>query len=211
MSEASRTVRPIGSARRRVDRVGTRCLFVSSVIPLAVVIVMIVALAARARPILSTGSVWTLLTGHVWQPFARKFGFLPFISGTLWVTAGAMLIATPPSLLVAFYLAEYAKESTRSMMKPVLDLLAGIPSVVYGVWGMVAIVPWVEKTAGPFLRRTFPSVPLFETTNPTGYGILAGSLCRHVRLARIDHGRGALHHPGRADRARLRLGLRPLR
>lgn len=156
-----------------------------SAVPIVLVIVMVVALAARSRPILETGSIWDILRGDVWQPFQRKFGFLPFIAGTLWVTALAMAIATPPSLLVAAYLSEYARPATRSIMKPLLDLLAGIPSVVYGVWGVIAIVPWVDKTLAPLLSRACPGVPLFARTNPTGYGIMAGSIVLAVMVTPI--------------------------
>jgi len=146
---------------------------------------MVIALAMRSRPILETGSIWSILSGDVWLPFQRRFGFLPFIAGTLWVTALAMVIATPPSLLVAIHLAEYARPSTRAVMKPLLDLLAGIPSVVYGVWGVLTIVPWVQGTVAPFLSHVFAGVPLFAATNPTGYGILSGSIVLAVMVTPV--------------------------
>jgi phosphate transport system permease protein len=96
-----------------------------------------------------------------------------------------MLIALPPSLLMAIYLAEYARPRTRSVMKPVLDLLAAIPSVVYGVWGMVAVVPLVQNVLAPALSRTFGFLPLFEVNNPTGYGVLAGGIVLAVMVAPV--------------------------
>jgi phosphate transport system permease protein len=80
------------------------------------------------------------------------------------------------------YLAEYARSSTRSIMKPLLDLLAAIPSVVYGVWGLLAIVPWVQDHLKPFLSRWLGFIPLFSSENPTGYSILAGGIVLAVMV-----------------------------
>jgi phosphate transport system permease protein len=68
-------------------------------------------------------------------------------------------------------------------MKPLLDLLAAIPSVVYGVWGMVAIVPWVEHSLAPFFKRWFGYLPFFASTNPTGFSLLAGGIVLAVMIA----------------------------
>jgi phosphate transport system permease protein len=101
--------------------------------------------------------------------------------GTLWVTGAAMAIAVPPSLLTAIYLAEYASPRIRALAKPLIDLLAGIPSVVYGVWGVLTVVPLVGKVS-PVLSRWLGFIPLFRTDNPTGYGILAGGVVLAVMV-----------------------------
>jgi phosphate transport system permease protein len=102
--------------------------------------------------------------------------------GTLWVTAVAMVIAVPPSLLTAIYLAEYAGPRFRTLAKPLIDLLAGIPSVVYGVWGVLTVVPLIEKVAAPGLSRWLGFLPLFRANNPTGYGLLAGGIVLAVMV-----------------------------
>jgi phosphate transport system permease protein len=102
--------------------------------------------------------------------------------GTLWVTAVAMVIAVPPSLLTAIYLAEYAPARTRGIVKPFIQLLAGIPSVIYGVWGTLTVVPFIEKNIAPFLNRWLGFIPLFRADNPTGYGVLAGGLVLAVMI-----------------------------
>ncbi len=102
--------------------------------------------------------------------------------GTLWVTTIAMVIAVPPSLLTAIYLAEYARPQVRAVAKPLIDLLAGIPSVVYGVWGMLTVVPFIGRTVAPALSRWLGFIPLFRTDNPTGYGVLAGSVVLAVMV-----------------------------
>jgi len=96
-----------------------------------------------------------------------------------------MIVATPLSLLTAIYLAEYARPRTRGLVMPVIDLLAGIPSVVYGVWGMLIIVPFVQNYLAPLLSSSFAFVPLFKSSNPTGYGILAGGLVLAVMVLPI--------------------------
>ena len=130
-----------------------------------IVFVMILGLFLRARPILAEHSIVELLTSSVWRPMAGEFGFLPFIAGTLWVTGVAVLVAVPLSILCAIYLSEYAHRSLRAVAKPFIDVLAGIPSVVYGVWGVLAVVPLIKDHIAP----AFGSFS-------TGYSILAGGI-----------------------------------
>jgi len=89
--------------------------------------------------------------GKEWYPTATpapQFGILPIILGTLWVSLGAILLALPFGLAVAIYLAELANQRIYKMLKPTVELLAGIPSVVYGFFGLVVIVPMIQKTFG---------------------------------------------------------------
>jgi len=146
---------------------------------------MVVALALRARPILEGRSLWELLLGRTWRPMQGLFGFYPFIAGTLWVTIVAMVLAVPPCVLSAIYLSEYARPPLRAAMKPLLDLLAGIPSVVYGVWGVLTVVPFVQGTAAPLVGRWLGFLPLFRADNPTGYGVLAGSIVLAVMVTPV--------------------------
>jgi phosphate transport system permease protein len=147
--------------------------------------VIAVALLLRARPILAARPLGELLFSTAWHPLRGEFGFFPFIAGTLWVTAVAMAIAVPPSLLVAIYLAEYAPARFRTLAKPIVDLLAGIPSVVYGVWGMLTVVPFVEHNVAPALDRWLGVLGLFQANNPTGYGVLAAGLVLAVMILPI--------------------------
>jgi phosphate transport system permease protein len=87
--------------------------------------------------------------GREWLPTATpaaQFGILPLILGTLWVSVFAILIALPLGLGVAIYLSELANERVRQLLKPTIELLAGIPSVVYGFFGLVVLVPVIQKT-----------------------------------------------------------------
>lgn len=156
-----------------------------SFVPLALTAVMVLALAARARPVTESSTLWELLTGRTWLPMEGQFGYFPFIAGTLWVTILAMLIAVPPALLTAIYLAEYAGPSLRGAAKPLVDLLAAIPSVVYGVWGVIVIVPLVGNRLAPWLGARLGFIPLFAADNPTGFSVLSGGLVLALMVAPV--------------------------
>ncbi|HIH44618.1 MAG TPA: phosphate ABC transporter permease subunit PstC, partial [Candidatus Methanoperedenaceae archaeon] len=100
-----------------------------------ILFVIILTLAWRSLPILTEKSPLDLLTGSSWLPFTGEFGFYPFILSTVLVTVLALILAVPLSILSAVYLSEYATERVRSNVLPLIDLLAGIPPVVYGVFG----------------------------------------------------------------------------
>jgi phosphate transport system permease protein len=166
--------------RRYMDRWGGRFFLLTTGLPLALVIIMIVLLFLRTTPILFSKPLGDLLLGQVWKPFQGHFGFYPFLVGTVWVTVLAMIVAVPPCLLNAIYLAEYAHPATRAILKPLLDLLAGIPSVVYGVWGVITIVPAVQAIT-PWVSAHLG----MRITNPTGYGILSGGIVLAVMVAPV--------------------------
>ena len=93
--------------------------------------------------------VWEFLSGEEWFPTAQpiaQMGVKPLIYGTLWVSLGAILLALPIGLAAAIYLSEIAKKRTRSLLKPLIEFLAGIPAVVYGFFGLVVIVPLIQST-----------------------------------------------------------------
>jgi phosphate transport system permease protein len=93
--------------------------------------------------------VFEFLSDEEWFPTAQpiaQMGVKPLIYGTLWVSFGAIMLALPIGLAVAIYLSEIAKKRTRNLLKPLIELLAGIPSVVYGFFGLVIIVPLIQST-----------------------------------------------------------------
>lgn len=169
--------------RRWVDRVGGHMMGGLAIGAALLVVVVIVALLARAWPILSSHSLNDLLLGRTWHPLQGAFGFWPFIVSTLWVTGLAMLIAVPVCTLCAIYLAEYAPSTVQRALKPLIDLLAGIPSVIYGLWGVLIVVPLIRERVGPWVDRHLGYVPCFSTAaNPTGYGVLAGGVVLAVMV-----------------------------
>ncbi len=141
-----------------------------------------VALLVRAWPVLTAVPLGELLLGTTWHPLKGIFGFFPFIMGTIWVTTVAMVLAVPPSLLTAIYLSEYAPARLRAAVNPLVDLLAGIPSVVYGVWGTLVVVPFIGDRIAPTVNRWLGVLPFFRNDNPTGYGVLAGGVVLAVMV-----------------------------
>jgi phosphate transport system permease protein len=140
-------------------------MFLLTAVPGFLVLLMLFGLLQKSRAILALKSFSGLLFGSSWHPLKGEFGFFPFLMGTLWVTLAAMVLAVPISLLTAVYLSEYAPKFIREFTKPVIDLLAGIPSVVYGVWGVLMIVPFVGKVLAP----------LFGVYS-SGYSVLSGGI-----------------------------------
>ena len=173
----------LDARRRRQEQTVRIGLGIFAAFPLILVVLILAALTVRSWPIMQTQPLWDLVTGLDWHPARGNFGFLPFILGTFWVTILALLLAVPPCLLTAIYLAEYARAFTRNITKPLIDLLAAIPSVVYGVWGVLTVVPWVQGSLAPALNAMFPGAALFAKTNPTGYGIAAGGIVLAVMIA----------------------------
>jgi phosphate transport system permease protein len=102
------------------------------------------------------------VTSSTWDPVAEEFGAYPLIFGTLLSSLIALLIAVPLSLGVAIYLTEFAPKRLRQPVAFLIGLLAAIPSVVYGLWGIFVLIPALRTTAFPFLRDLFGFLPLFQ-------------------------------------------------
>jgi phosphate transport system permease protein len=168
--------------RQTKDRLARRSMKILTVGIGLLVPVMALALLFRAAPIFSSQPLVKLLFSSTWHPLQGAYGFLPFIMGTLWVTVVGMVIAVPPSILTAIYLAEYASPRLRALAKSLIDLLAGIPSVVYGVWGLLVLVPLIERVIAPTLDSILGFIPFFRAENPTGYGVLAGGFVLAVMV-----------------------------
>lgn len=140
-------------------------------------------LAVRSWPILSLYPLKELLFSQTWLPMHGQFGFAAFIAGSIAVTLVAMIIAVLPGVFSGIYLAEYTSRRARSVIKPAVDLMVGIPSVVYGLWGILFIVPLIRNRISPFLGDTLGRmIPFFANRNPSGYGLLAGGFVLGIMI-----------------------------
>src|SRR5512140_4036015 len=182
-AEGRLIARPSVAPRVRLDQAAKRASSVVTILPVILSVGMTIALIVRAWPIIQADSLASTVFGRVWKPEEGSFGFWPFIMGTAWVTVVGVLLAVPPCLLVALYLSEYAHNATRAVAKPVLDLLAAIPPVVYGVWGLLAIVPFVQGFVAPLAKRWFSYIPMLQVHQPTGFTILTGGIVLAVMIA----------------------------
>lgn len=105
---------------------------------------------------------WGFLTEINWDPVAEDFGALPFIYGTLQTALLALVLAVPMSLGIAIFLAELLPPRINQPLGFLVELLAAVPSVIYGLWGLYVFIPVFVRPTAEFLNSTFPFVPLFE-------------------------------------------------
>ena len=118
---------------------------------------------------------WKFVVGTNWDPVAESFGALPFIYGTLVSSLRALLIAVPLGIGSAIFLAELAPFWARNPVAFLIELLAAIPSVVYGLWGIFVLAPFLRVWLQPFLGATLGFLPLFQGP-PYGVGMLAAGI-----------------------------------
>ncbi|PVX45143.1 phosphate transport system permease protein [Flavobacterium sp. 103] len=153
------------------DRLISKTFLALTILSISTVILIGFGLFYKSLPILNSTSLYNLLFSSEWKPFKEAFGFYPFIVGTLWVTAIAIIIALPLSMLTAIYLSEYAHIRVRKLVLPLIELLSGIPPVLYGVWGVLVIVPLIQDKIAPhFVEFT------------TGYSVLAGGIVLAIMI-----------------------------
>ncbi|MCJ7514897.1 MAG: phosphate ABC transporter permease subunit PstC [Dehalococcoidia bacterium] len=150
--------------RKLKDLFASRLMLGTTVFASLLVVLIAVGLFQKSLPILSLKPLPELLFSSSWYPLKGQFGFWPFIVGTFSVTAVAMVLAIPLCILTSIYLAEYAPNWVRNTVKPAIDLLAGIPSVVYGLCGILVLIPLVRNFAAIFGIIT------------NGYNILTGGI-----------------------------------
>jgi len=133
-----------------------RVLLIFAIFSILTTIAIVVSLFSNSLGFFSKVSVKEFLTGKTWTPLFHepKFGVLPLVAGTLLITVGAAFISIPVGLCSAIYLSEYANPKVRKVLKPALEILAGIPSIVYGYFALTSITP--------VLQRFIPSTQIFN-------------------------------------------------
>ena len=153
-------------------------LFAASVI--IVLCAMAVEMARTSRlSIVEFGL--SFITGRDWDPVREHFGALPFIYGTVVSSLLALFISVPISLGVAIFLSELAPVGLRSPFGFLVELLAAVPSVIYGLWGIFALAPWLRESVEPFLGKTLGFLPLFQGPHQ-GFGMLAGGIVLAIMI-----------------------------
>lgn len=121
------------------------CAACVSILAVALICVF---LFANGMPGMIKIGVWNFLSGTRWKPGNNIYGILPMILGSVYVTAGALVIGVPAGLLTAIFLSKFASPRSIRLLRPAVNLLAGIPSVVYGFFGLVVIVPMIRQLFG---------------------------------------------------------------
>jgi len=151
--------------RKIIDSLSSKWMIVSLSFFLLLPMAIASGLIIKSSGLLKGHSILNLIFSSEWSPMDGQFGFWPFILSSLWVTITAILISMPLCLLAAIYLSQFAPKWVLKFMHPVIDILAGIPSVVYGVWAVLVIIPLVRDTIAPFFNA-----------DSVGYSILSGAL-----------------------------------
>jgi phosphate transport system permease protein len=162
-----------GNLSSRIFKENTSIIgfFLLTVLSASIILIILFGLLIKSSPLLLNKNIASIFFSFEWKPLQQKFGLLPFIIGTVDVTILAALIAVPLSILTSIFLSEYANEKFQELATTMIDLLAGIPSVVYGIWGVVFIVPFIKNYIAPIFK-----------VNTTGYTVLAGGIVLAVMI-----------------------------
>lgn len=115
---------------------------------IALVAMICAFLFANGLPAIGEIGVTDFLLGERWRPNNDVYGILPMIMGSIYVTLGAVVTGVPVGILTAIYMARFCPEGLYKVLKPAVELLAGIPSVIYGFFGLVVLVPFIRETFG---------------------------------------------------------------
>ncbi|MGD0863998.1 MAG: phosphate ABC transporter permease subunit PstC [Rhizomicrobium sp.] len=176
-----------GAALRRFGRSDSRFRALTGAAALLVVIIfvgLIATLAYGAWPAIKAFG-FGFLTSTAWNPVTEHFGAFPAIYGTLVTSAVAMLIALPIGIGIAIFLTELCPRSLKRPIGIAIELLAGIPSIVYGIWGLFIFAPFFQQTIEPWLIAVFGNLPILSALfagPPFGVGIFTAALILSIMI-----------------------------
>ena len=157
--------------RRQIkDKFHSTWMLICFILVLVMPFIIGIGLLYKSNFLIKDQSLLQLLFSSNWHPLRGEFGFWPFIVSSLWVTSLSILICGPICLLSAIHLTHYAKKWVLKLMHPVIDILAGIPSVIYGVWGIILVVPFVSRLGASMGHPN------------SGYTILTGAIVLSIMI-----------------------------
>jgi phosphate transport system permease protein len=191
--EASSATTPPASGalearRSRFDRLGDRGLLAVTGLAAAgsvgLIGLIIYKVVDQARPAISHFGV-PFVWHKTWDVVASNFGALDFIVGTLYTTAFAVFFAAPVSIAIGLYLSELAPRAVRAIVGPLIEMLAAIPSVVLGLWGILVLGPVVQHQFGPWLNTAFGWLPFFASRPHSGETIFTAVLVLTIMITPI--------------------------
>jgi phosphate transport system permease protein len=148
---------------------GVTVLFAFSI--LVILALMVVEMTRESLPAMARFG-WRFVTGREWDAVQGSFGALPYIWGSVVSSILALLLATPLSIGTAVFITEIAPRRLGGTVAALVELLAAIPSVIYGLWGVLVMAPWLQRTVEPFLLKHFGFLPFFQGA-PYGVSMLA--------------------------------------
>lgn len=176
------------SRRRLSDKIGDAGL---RVVTLAAAVAAVVLLGAIVWKVVDLAWPaiedygWSFITGKTWDPVKGVFGALPFIYGTAMSSLIALVIATPLAIAIALWLSELAPGGVRGIVGSLVEMLAAIPSVVLGLWGILVLGPFLSNHLEPWLHDHLGFIPLFGQPSPTGTGLFTAGLILTIMIVPI--------------------------
>jgi phosphate transport system permease protein len=190
---AERSSGLLASARRRAGLGGAEglgdllfrllCTLVA-LLAIAVLIAIVYELVQGARPAMSRFGLG-FLVHEIWEPNFEKLGALTYIYGTVVTCFVTMLLAVPLGVSIALFLSTVASGRVRSVIGPLVEMLAAIPSVILGFWGLVVFAPFLRDHVEPFLHEALGFLPFFGTPSTTGQGLFTASLILTIMVVPI--------------------------
>jgi phosphate transport system permease protein len=165
-------------SRRFSEVLSRRMIFISALVAILLVFLIGLFVIQQGIPALRSIGILKFLFGTVWRPGIGEFGILPMIIGSVYVTIGALLLSAPLGIACAIFLAEVAPYHVRNVVRSAVELLVGIPSVVYGLVGMVVIVPLIREMGGNGYSVLAAIIVLTVMVLPTVISISEDSLRR---------------------------------
>lgn len=165
------------------EKLSERVVLLVALSALSALALITVFIFIEGVPLIAKVGVFNFVFGMKWAPTEGSFGIFPMIIGSVSVTLGAVVLGVPISLCCSIFLAEFAPATLRNLVRPAIQLLAGIPSVVYGLWGLVFVVPAIRNyIGGPGLSILAGSIILAIMILPTIISISEVSLLAVPRL-----------------------------
>jgi phosphate transport system permease protein len=189
LATAARTISDPAALRRRGRfNPGDAVLYGLTLVAAASAVVLLVLIAheliSDAWPAMQEYGVG-FLTSRTWNPTGNVFGAAPFLFGTALTSFGALILAAPISIAIALFLTELAPRWLRGPVGTLVEMLASVPSVVLGLWGILVMGPWLVDHVGPFLHRTLGWTPLFKTEPAAGSSFLSAILILTIMIVPI--------------------------
>jgi phosphate transport system permease protein len=182
------TTPSLASRRRLGDRLGDvslRGLTLASALAVVVLLGAIVwKVFALAWPAISKYGL-SFLTGETWDPVKEVFGALPFIYGTALSSLVALVISTPLAIAIGLWLSELAPRGVRGLIGSLVEMLAAIPSVVLGLWGILVLGPFLAQHLEPWLHDKLGFIPIFGAPEATGTGLFTAGLILTIMIVPI--------------------------
>lgn len=183
----SRSGRP-GSRRKKLDRFGDKLLFGvclgASLTAAAIIVLVAYQVINGASPAISKFGLG-FLTSTEWQPNFGVFGAGSLILGTLISSFFALLLGAPIAISIGLFLTLLAPGPVRGVVAPLVEMLAAIPSVILGFWGLLILAPFVQSTIEPFLHGVLGFIPIFGTPETTGLSVFTASLILTIMIVPI--------------------------